>query len=88
MEPPSSKAGELVQTIFLKDITPTMKQTLMVRLKTTKEQFGVLRDTMHRFNQACSFAPLPSNSARLTRRDSNPLSTESSERSLVSPPRW
>jgi IS605 OrfB family transposase len=32
-----------------------MKQTLLVRLDTTKEQLDALKETMYRFNQACNF---------------------------------
>jgi len=32
-----------------------MKQTLMVKLATTREQFEALRETMHCFNEACNF---------------------------------
>jgi hypothetical protein len=36
-----------------------MKQTLLVRLDTTKEQLEMLGENMHRFNQACNFiAPI------------------------------
>ena len=44
---------------ILNNIIPTMKQTLMVKLDTSKEQFDALKETMHRFNQACNFvAPI------------------------------
>jgi IS605 OrfB family transposase len=32
-----------------------LKQTLLVRLETTQEQFKMLLDTMERFNEACNF---------------------------------
>jgi len=32
-----------------------MKQTLMVKLDTTEEQFNALKQTMERFNEACNF---------------------------------
>jgi len=32
-----------------------MKQTLLVKLDTTKEQFDALSETMHHFNSACNF---------------------------------
>jgi IS605 OrfB family transposase len=36
-----------------------MKQTLLAKMDTTKEQFDALIQTMHRFNQACNFvAPI------------------------------
>jgi len=38
----------------LKDIIPTTKQTLLVKLDTTKEQLDALKETIHRFNQACN----------------------------------
>jgi IS605 OrfB family transposase len=34
---------------------PVMKQTLLVKLDTTKEQFEALHQTMHLFNEACNF---------------------------------
>jgi len=41
------------------NIIPTMKQTLMVKLETTKAQFDALLQTMLKFNQACNFiAPI------------------------------
>jgi len=36
-----------------------MKQTLLVKLDTMKEQFDALKETMHHFNLACNFvAPI------------------------------
>ena len=32
-----------------------MKQTLMVKLKTSKEQHQAILKTMHRFNEACNY---------------------------------
>jgi len=46
----------LVKTFYvLKEIIPTVKQTLLVRLNPTREQFDALKETMRRFNQACNF---------------------------------
>ncbi len=36
-------------------ILPIMKQTLLIKLNTTKEQFEALKQTMHRFNEACNY---------------------------------
>ncbi|MDL5502504.1 MAG: hypothetical protein QSU88_04735 [Candidatus Methanoperedens sp.] len=46
----------IAKTIYiLKLIINKMKQTLMVKLDTSKEQHKAILETMHRFNEACNY---------------------------------